>query len=39
MNVQNAPQLDARTEPFRGGAAPGYMSGFSNSFEIRGAFG
>jgi homogentisate 1,2-dioxygenase len=33
MNVQNAPQLDAKAEPFRGGAAPGYMSGFGNSFE------
>ena len=33
MNVQNAPQLDAQAEPFRGGAAPSYMSGFGNSFE------
>ena len=33
MNVQNAPQVDAKATPFRGGAAPGYMSGFGNSFE------
>jgi homogentisate 1,2-dioxygenase len=33
MNVQNPPQLDAKAEPYRGGTAPGYMTGFGNSFE------